>query len=179
MRRTIPNEMEMCKMKLRPLVQTDAPYMLEWMHDPDVVRDLHTNFAAKTLDDCKRFIEASHASGSAVNLAIADEQTDEYLGTVSLRDINPHSSTAEFAITVRKCAMGTGASRDAMREILRRGHIGLGIKSIFWCVNQKNARAVRFYDKNNYQRVTNVPETLRAAYPPMLLPELIWYCDTE
>ena len=50
--------------------------MLEWMHDPDVVRDLHTNFAAKTLDDCKHFIERSNVPGTAVNLAIAYGETD-------------------------------------------------------------------------------------------------------
>ena len=34
-------------MKLRQLNLTDAPLMLEWMHDPSVVENLQANFAAK------------------------------------------------------------------------------------------------------------------------------------
>lgn len=166
-------------MKLRMLAETDAPLMLEWMHDPDVVRDLHTNFAAKTLDDCRQFIAASRAANApALNLAIADDETNEYLGTVSLRDIDLKTKTAEFAITIRKCAMGHGISRDAMRAMLQKGHCELGLRDIYWCVNEKNTRAVRFYDKNGYHRVHEVPTRLQSAYPLTLLPELCWYCDT-
>ena len=43
-------------MRLRKLEEKDAPLMLEWMHDPDVVENLNKNFAAMTMDDCKRFI---------------------------------------------------------------------------------------------------------------------------
>ena len=46
-------------MRLRKLEEKDAPLMLEWMHDPDVVENLNKNFAAMTMDDCKRFIVGS------------------------------------------------------------------------------------------------------------------------
>ena len=45
-------------MKLRKLEEKDAPLMLEWMHDPEVVADMRTNFADKTLEDCLSFIKA-------------------------------------------------------------------------------------------------------------------------
>ena len=91
-------------MKLRKLQETDAPLMLEWMHDPSVVDCLFTNFAAKTLCDCQRFIACSQSSEEDLNLAIVDDR-DEYMGTVSLKHIDRARSTAEFAITVRACAM--------------------------------------------------------------------------
>ena len=105
-------------MKLRKLEQRDAPLMLEWMHDPDVVGHLSTNFAEKTLDDCQRFIAWAKDTREDLHLAVADE-SDTYMGTVSLKHI--HGGTAEFAITFRACAMGKGYARFGMDAILRKG----------------------------------------------------------
>ena len=161
-------------MKLRMLEQKDAPFMLEWMHDDDVVKDLFANFKEKTIDDCKNFIAYSQKSETDLNLAIVGDD-DEYLGTVSLKHIDKEEKTAEFAITVRKKTMGTGASAFGMKAILEKGINELGLDKIFWCVNEINARAVRFYDKNGYQRTDLVPTKILSAYPDELLKGFIWY----
>lgn len=162
-------------MHLRKLALSDAPLMLQWMHDESVVAHLGANFAAKTLSDCERFIAASLADEQNLHLAIADE-TDEYMGTVSLKHIDRAHSTAEFAITVRTAAMGRGFSRFGMAAILEMGIRELGLKEIYWCVSEKNARAVRFYDKSGYQRTTRVPAHILAPYPGDM--ELAWYVYT-
>ena len=161
-------------MKLRMLELKDAPLMLEWMHDDDVVKDLFANFKEKTIEDCKNFISYSQKSESDLNLAIVDE-SDEYLGTVSLKHIDKEEKTAEFAITVRKKTMGTGASAFGMKAILEKGIRELGLDKIYWCVSRINARAVRFYDKNGYQRTESVPQKILSAYPDELLKDFIWY----
>ncbi len=161
-------------MKLRRLEQKDAPLMLEWMHDNDVVKDLYSNFKDKTLDDCKNFINYSQKSESDLNLAIVDD-SDEYLGTVSLKHIDKEQKTAEFAITIRKKAMGTGASAFGMKAILEKGINELSLDKIFWCVNRVNERAVRFYDKNGYKRTESVPQKILSMYPDELLKSFIWY----
>ena len=137
-------------MKLRTLKKEDAPLMLEWMHDPSVVRDLHADFASMTLEDCERFIRAAQSWETDRHLAIADDD-DTYLGTVSLKHIA--NGTAEFAIVIRTAAMGKGVSSAAMRQLLALGLHEMGLRRIYWCVSPKNARAVRFYDKNGYERV--------------------------
>ena len=43
-------------MRLRHLEEKDAPLMLEWMHDPDVVGKLKGNFLNKTLADAEAFL---------------------------------------------------------------------------------------------------------------------------
>lgn len=162
-------------MKLRALKQQDAPLMLEWMHDKSVVSHLGTNFAKKTMDDCRRFIDWANSTDTDLHLAVTDEQ-DVYMGTVSLKHI--HDSTAEFAITVRACAMGKGYSAFGMATILDKGIRELGLASIYWCVSRHNARALRFYDKNGYIRTTDVPQTIRSAYAPEQLADFIWYIYT-
>ena len=46
-------------MKLRDLELKDASFMLEWMHDESVVKNLRGNFRSKTIEDVKKFILAS------------------------------------------------------------------------------------------------------------------------
>lgn len=157
-------------MKLRALKKEDAPGMLEWMHDPDVVKNMQTNFAAKTMDDCLRFIEASRTDSGNLHLAVADDR-DEYLGTVSLKYL--HGGRAEFAITMRRRAMGTGAAREAMAQMLEKGLKEMGLRSVYWCVSPDNARAVRFYDKNGYPRAAAPAEA--AGYSPEQISRYIWY----
>ena len=160
-------------MKLRNLKQDDAPLMLSWMHDESVVSHLGTNFMEKTIDDCRRFIDWANTTDTDLHLAVADD-SDEYMGTVSLKHIQ--DGKAEFAITVRACAMGKGFSRFGMESILQKGIIEEKLTAIYWCVSPKNARAVRFYDKNGYTRTDAVPHAILAAYPKEM--ELIWYVYT-
>ena len=159
-------------MNLRPLVTDDAPTMLEWMHDENVVGHLAANFAEKTIDDCRQFIEWSNHTDTDLHLAITDD-CDEYMGTVSLKHIK--NGTAEFAITIRACAMGKGYSAYGMKTILEKGIAEMGLDAIYWCVSQKNARAVRFYDKNGYRRTNEIPPQLLQCYTQEQLNDFIWY----
>lgn len=159
-------------MQLRKLELRDAPLMLEWMHDESVVCHLGANFAAKTIDDCRRFIEGSHTDEENLHLAVVNEE-DEYMGTVSLKHLDRVNRWAEFAITVRTAAMGKGYSRYGMEKILEQGLKEQGLDAIYWCVSPENARAVRFYDKCGYRRIPCVPEQLAKHYPAEMA--LYWY----
>lgn len=137
-------------MKLRKLEIKDAPLMLEWMHDADVVQNMQTDFTHKTLSDCENFIRTSQTDNKNLHLAVVDDN-NTYMGTVSLKNIE--NGAAEFAIAARKVAMGKGFSRYAMSEIIRIGFEKLKLRRIYWCVSPENKRAVKFYDKNGYTRI--------------------------
>ena len=143
-------------MYLRKLELKDAPLMLSWMHDEMVTKYLQTDFGSKTLSKCHFFIERSLKDTANMHLAIVSDE-DEYMGTVSLKHIIDGS--AEFAITVRSCAMGKGYSKYAMETIFDKGFDELNLKSIFWCVSPKNKRAIRFYDKNGYKHIS--PDSIK------------------
>ena len=71
--------------------------------------------------------------------------------------------------------MGKGISSEAMKAIIAYGFEKLGLTSIYWCVSSENARAVRFYDKNGYQRFTDVPEVYVNMYTEEQNKGFIWY----
>lgn len=160
-------------MRLRELRTDDAPLMFEWMQDDSVVHDLKTNFSEKTIQDCIKFINNSHITNSAIHLAIVDD-ADSYMGTVSLKHIDRKERKAEFAITVRGVAMGKGFSQYAMREIIRLAFEENNIDFVYWCVSANNKRAVRFYNKQGYERWHDVPEEILNTY--FFEKDLLWYC---
>lgn len=157
-------------MRLRNLELKDAPLMLEWMHDENVVAKLKGNFIEKTLADAESFILASENKEENIHLAVVSDE-DEYMGTVSLKNVE--NGSAEFAITVRKSAMGRGYSWYGMEEIIRMAFEQYGLESVYWCVSRENERAVRFYDKHNFHEALDIPSLVLARYKEMN--NLKWY----
>lgn len=159
-------------MRLRDLELKDAPLMLEWMHDESVVGKLKGNFQEKTLEDAESFIKGAKNQEQDIHFAIVSDE-DEYMGTVSLKSIDRNNNSAEFAIIVRKVAMGRGYSWYGMEEIIRQAFEELELESVYWCVSRKNERAVRFYDKHNFHEAVDIPDTVLLRYEGM--DDLKWY----
>lgn len=104
--------------------------MLEWMHDPDAVRYMRADFSGMTLADCERFIAAAQQDTPSLHRAVADE-AGVYQGTVSLKNRDAGRGEAEFAIAVRRCAMGHGVAAWGMQAILQLGFSQLGLRRIY------------------------------------------------
>ncbi len=157
-------------MYLRKLKLKDAPLMLEWMHDESVTDKLKTDFASKSIMDCESFIESSQNSSADLHLAIASD-SDEYMGTVSLKHID--NGSAEFAITVRASSMGKGYAWFGMESIIEKAFNELGLECVYWCVSRDNLRAVRFYDKHNFHEALDIPQNVLERYKGV--DNLKWY----
>lgn len=134
---------------LRPLQQKDAPHMLEWMHDERVNRYFQFDFASMTEEDALRFIGEAQDFSQSVHLAIAGDD-DVYLGTVSLKHIDPIARCAEFAIVLRSCAQGRGAGMAAVRAILDRAFGQLALHCVYLNVLSDNKPAVSLYEKAGF-----------------------------
>ena len=163
-------------MKLRKLKIKDAPLMLEWMHDAFVTEDLHSNFKSKTLGDCIEFVKKANKDKKNLHLAIVNNK-DEYMGTVSLKNIDRINKRAEFAIAVRKKAMGHGYSWFGMSEVIKIGLYKEKLNIIYWCVSKNNARACRFYDKHGFNKMEKVDKDILASYKGV--DNLSWYCISK
>ncbi|MCR4754916.1 MAG: GNAT family N-acetyltransferase [Lachnospiraceae bacterium] len=171
-------------MKLRYLCDKDAPLMLEWMQDKELVKDLHKNFELMNIDNCRAFIQtANYETETDLHMAITDDN-DEYMGTVSLKNIDKADRFAEFGIVTRRKVLGTGIAHDAMVDMLRKAYNELGLDRVCWCVSPDNIRALRFYDKNNYRRISikDYPIIYNSlcndgTYSQADIDNYIWYID--
>lgn len=137
--------------KLRRLEKSDAPLMLEWMHDPEIQKCFQRDMMGISLMDAEYFCEVfglkdKIENGDDMHYAIVDEK-NEYLGTISLKNIDKVNSTAEYAISTRKCVQGKGVAKEATRLVLKKGFGEFGLHRIYLNVLSDNIRGIRFYEK--------------------------------
>lgn len=133
---------------LRPLKEKDAPGMLEWMTDPTIIQYFRFDASSVTMESCRKFIANAKNQPDCRHYAIADEK-DEYLGTISLKDIS--ADAAEYAISTRRCAHGTGAAMAATSRILEIAFQELELKRVYLNVLKDNGRANAFYRKAGFR----------------------------
>lgn len=159
-------------MQLRKLELKDAPFMLEWMHDDNVTHNLNTDFASKKIEDAEAFILASADISHDLHMAIVSD-TDEYMGTVSLKHVDKKNGNAEFAIIVRKIAMGRGYAWYGMIEIIHFAFEKMNLDCVYWCVSEKNVRAISFYNKHGFHETIDVTQDILDRYKGK--DNLLWY----
>ncbi len=133
-------------MRLRKLEPKDAQGMLSWMHNPEISSVFQCDFQNFDLDRVNGFIESAQEDSANLHRACVDDN-DRYLGTVSLKNIDPVAKNAEYAISFCKEAHGTGASAFATREILNIAFNELKLERVYLNVRGDNARANSFYKK--------------------------------
>lgn len=130
---------------IRKLQEKDALYMLEWMHDDTINCYFQYPFAEMTLEKVKEFINNSFNNVNQ-HFAIVAEN-DEYLGTISLKNISPKNKSAEYAVVVRKKAQGAGVATQATEELLKYAFEELELHKVYLNVLLRNTTAKKFYEK--------------------------------
>ncbi len=142
--------------KLRELRENDAPLMLECLHDSEVQKGLKKRMMDLTLEDAVSFINKArtgkpYTTGENLHYAIADDETDQYLGTVSLKNLDMENATAEYAIITRKQAQGSGAAFLATGLILDKAFNEIGIHRVYLSVYSNNIPAIKLYEKSGFK----------------------------
>lgn len=134
---------------IRKLQKNDATNMLEWMHDSSVNCNFRFDFSKMTLNDVKEFIDNSFNETNQ-HFAIINEN-NEYMGTISLKNINKIDNNAEYAIVTRMIAHGKGYALEATKEILKYAFEELKLHKVYLKVLEQNKRANRFYEKCGFR----------------------------
>ena len=137
--------------KLRPLKLTDADYMKEFAEDEDISKNLLFTRYPFSTENMISFIKSSWEDRRNVHYAIANEN-DEYIGTISLKNISYIDKNAEYAIVTRKKFWGLNVASSATDKILNYGFNTLNLNKIYLNVLSSNLRAVRFYEKYGFKK---------------------------
>ncbi len=139
-------------MHLRKLEEKDADGMLEWMHDPQIQKYFCAAMENKTKDDVLEFIHTAEITpkhGKSIHYAITDEE-DSYLGTISLKNMDMISKSAEYAISLRKSAQRKGIASKATKELLKLAFEKFYFQRIYLNVLSNNRRAIQLYEKSGF-----------------------------
>ena len=134
---------------LRPLENKDIPGMLEWMHDPEISCWFRFDAEEMTVETAEAFIAGSFTDENR-HYAVVDS-SDEYLGTISLEQIDRQNRHAMFAVSLRSCTWGTGTATSATAQLLDIAFRELGLEKVYLNVISENVRAKRFYEKAGFR----------------------------
>lgn len=134
---------------LRELKRTDVNSMLEWMKDSEINCFFQFDSDKVSKHEALEFIDQANIpqnKRSSYHFAIIDESSN-YLGTISLKNVDYRAKTAEYAIATRKCAHGKGYAEKATKELLQFGFETLQLNRVYLNVLDENIRAIKFYEK--------------------------------
>lgn len=157
---------------LRSLSLNDVPGMLEWMHDPNIANVFSADFMDMTEEGVRGFVQASWDDAESLHLAIVGEG-GEYLGTVSLKNIDRECLSAEYAISTRSKAQGTGAAMRGTRDVLALAFEKLGLERVYLNVKSTNARAIKFYEKVPFTREGTFRKAIKDKDGQLV--DLVWF----
>jgi RimJ/RimL family protein N-acetyltransferase/dTDP-4-dehydrorhamnose 3,5-epimerase-like enzyme len=134
---------------LRLLNEKDAPFMLEWMLDDSINCYYRFNPDKVSQDSVLQFIRDSQIQEADYHFAIVagKAESDEYLGTVSLKNVDSIAGNAEYAIALRTKAMGEGYGYSATKQILEYAFEKLSLQRVYLSVLSGNTQAISFYEK--------------------------------
>lgn len=138
---------------LRKLQKKDAQGMLEWMHDEEIQQNFQTDMLNRDYKDVLSFIEnavTEPEEGKNIHYAIVDEK-DEYLGTISLKNVDLISKKAEYAICLRKNAQGHGIAGEATMQLLKKAFEEFGLGRVYLNVLADNEKAIHLYQKCGFR----------------------------
>jgi RimJ/RimL family protein N-acetyltransferase len=158
--------------KLRPLKLQDAPLILEWMHDTELASNFRQDFSQFDLASQEEFIKNVQNTPDDLHFAIVDDADDEYLGSISLKKIDRVNKNAEYAVAMRRTALGTGAAAVGTTELLKIAFEREGLEKVYLNVLSDNKRAQSFYEKLGFAREG---ESTHSVLINGEFKDLVWY----
>lgn len=158
-------------MILRKLTDIDIDMMLLWMKDIEITKFFREDFSTKTRVEVQSFINKSFTDTNH-HFAISTDEGD-YLGTISLKNIDHLSKNAEYAVVLSRESIGHNVAKIATDMILAYAFLVLKLEKVYFNVVSDNVRAVKFYHKYGF---TYEGKFVRHLLVNGQLRDLEWYC---
>ncbi|MCS6903330.1 MAG: GNAT family N-acetyltransferase [Candidatus Bipolaricaulota bacterium] len=140
------------KVYLRPLERDDAPLLLPWVNDPDVIANLMM-YTPKNLQNELEFIERAYKSDDEIILGIALKANDKLIGSTGLHRLDWKNRHCMFGILIGdKTEWGKGYGTETTCLMARYAFETLGMHRVWLSVYEYNQRGIRAYEKAGFVR---------------------------
>ena len=152
---TLPDpRLEDGRVVVRPFAPDDIPAVRHSCDDPDVAHWIHRVPQPYSLADAEQFVIESRrrlAAGDRARLAVADAQTGELLGSISL-DLFAERQAAEIGYWVKREARRQGFALAAARLVIRWAFEEIGLERLEILTYPGNAASQSLAEKLGFRR---------------------------
>ncbi len=140
------------KVYLRPLEENDAKETLILRYDLEAISNLLGYIFPINIDKEKEWIRSLYSIGfrEKIYFAICSKINNNFLGYLSLQNINYINKTGEFGIILKKEERGKGFAKEAMELFFNYLQNILGIRKISLRVLEDNVSAIKLYEKMGF-----------------------------
>jgi RimJ/RimL family protein N-acetyltransferase len=139
------------KVRLRPLLESDATECWAWFNDPDVRRTLALRGRPNTEAISRAFIHNLDPRRDQV-FAIMTREDDVYVGNCGLHEIHPVDRYAMLGLVIgRKDYWGKGLGTEAVRLLCRYAFDELNLHRVALSTYAINERGVRLYTRVGFK----------------------------
>ncbi|MCR5536755.1 MAG: GNAT family N-acetyltransferase [Succinivibrio sp.] len=146
-------------MKLRSIESRDAQSLAALCQSEDMQRLPDSNYPQNAAQ-LESFIESLGALEDEHHQVIVSSE-DELEGLVFLRHQAAADQSAELSVIVRESARSKGYAWQGLLEGLHLAFDRLNLERVYWCVEESNERAVRFFKKHGFNTLDeDIPEAL-------------------
>ncbi|MCX7032513.1 MAG: GNAT family protein [Arenimonas sp.] len=141
------------RIRLRPLRMDDAPDVYEMYSDPEITR--YWSFSAWTQPaQAEAWLAERIGWGppSVYGWALADRESDRFLGTTALFSLSGPLHRAELGYSLMPTHQGRGLATEAVRTALDFGFDTLGLERMEADVDPRNEASCRLAERLGFQR---------------------------
>ncbi|MFI3236942.1 MAG: GNAT family protein [Lachnospiraceae bacterium] len=161
---------------LRPMEESDTDHIVAWRNSEKVKRYFiyQEDF---TTQGHLYWLHEIVQKGKACQMMICDQQTDEALGSVFIRDIDHTHHKGEYGIFIGSEAVrGRGIGTQAAKLMIAYAFEELGLHRIYLRVLADNTRAIASYEKAGFVRegLLHHDVYIRGAYE-----DIAWMAITQ
>jgi [ribosomal protein S5]-alanine N-acetyltransferase len=142
------------RLRLRPLMVSDAPALMEIFSDPRVMRYWSTP-PWSGLKQAQGFIERSQEaqrSGEALRLGTVRASDGLLIGQCTLFSLSAQSRRAELGYSMRANAWGQGYMHEALCALLDHGFGAMQLNRVEADIDPRNAASARSLERLGFAR---------------------------
>jgi RimJ/RimL family protein N-acetyltransferase len=159
---------ESARLRLRHLLDSDAPFVLELLNEPDFIRNIGDR-EVRTLEDARRYIQhgpmLSYSQHGFGLWLVASREGGAPLGICGLlkRD---YLQDVDVGFALREAHRGKGYAFEAAAAAMRHGKEDLGISRIVAITSPDNHPSARVLRKLGleFERTIRIPDQSHATH---------------
>ncbi|MDX1837999.1 N-acetyltransferase [Legionella taurinensis] len=136
---------------LRFPLQSDSANYFKWINDKELVL-FNGNFKEVSQQEHQQWFDNLFKPSDAITFSILENQDNKLIGSCSLRNISQIHHNAELQIRIgEREYQNRGYGSDAVRKLVDWGFSSLNLKRIYLNVLSTNQRAIKAYQKCDFQ----------------------------
>lgn len=134
------------KLTMRPLKLNDVNYIMTWVNDPEVVKNLQHFNKKFTIKDEEEYVKRILVSKNDYVFSFFN-QLEEYVGQGGIHQISWENKLGRLSIIVKREHWNKGYAQEILSALISQAFRKLGLHKIWLMHWKENKKAGHLYNK--------------------------------